>query len=147
MNKKLKILIAIAIIILIGTAVFWYFDLGPPWGVTEEDISKMNQRWWVIYYKIIEDEIPGTGEELKEIEETLKDEFYPDVKNAMDYDFYSNASLKDKYRFVKRRNERNELIESTLVELKGDEAIQEIEGVRSLDEVPELWEKVNNSHR
>lgn len=144
MNKKIKILIAIAIIILIGTAVFWYFDLGPPWGVTEEDISKMNQRWWVIYYKIIEDELPDTGEELEEIEEKLKDEFYPDVKNAMEYDFYSNANLKDKYRFVKRWNE---LMESTLLKLKGEEALQEIEGVWSLDEVPDLWEKVNKTHK
>ena len=142
MNKKIKILIAIAIIILIGTIAFLYFDLGPPWGVAEEDISKMNQRWWVVYYKIIEDEIPGTVEELKEIEEKLKDEFYPDVKNAIEYDFYSNANLKDKYRYVKRWNE---LLESTLVELKGEKALQEIEGVWSLDEVPGLWEKVNST--
>ena len=62
----------------------------------------------------------------------------------MEYDFYSNANLKDKYRYVKRWNE---LLESTLVELKGEKALQEIEGVWPLDEVPELWEKVNNSHK
>jgi hypothetical protein len=137
MNKRIKILIVVVIVVLVGSIIFWHFDLGFPWGVTNEDISKLNQRWWVIYYKIIEDELPGTVERLMEIEEKLKDEFYPDVK-AYDYDFYSNASLKNKYRFAKRWNE---LMELTLVELEGQEALQEIEGIWSLDEIPELWKR------
>ena len=77
MNKIIKILIIVVVIILVGVVTACRFDLGPPWGITQKDISKMNQRWWVIYYKICEDERPNTVDKLKEIEKTLKKRILP----------------------------------------------------------------------
>ncbi len=37
-------------------------------------------------------------------------------------------------------------MEKALIKFKGEDALKEIEGVWSLDEVPDLWEKVNNAN-
>lgn len=109
--------------------------------ITKEDVDRESRRWWVICYKMLEDETPGQTNELITgsggVEEVLEDEFGDFIER------YDTASVKDKYRFVKRRNE---LMEKALIKFKGEDALKEIEGVWSLDEVPDLWEKVNNAN-
>jgi len=107
--------------------------------VTQEDIDNELNRWWVIYYKMQEDGMSGQINELtNEADETLRREFNPKGEHFSEH--YDSTSIKDKYRLVKRRNE---LMEKALIKFKGEDALKEIEGVWSLDEVPELWEKVN----
>jgi len=109
--------------------------------ITQEDIDKELSRWWVIYYKMREDEIPWQTDLItgpNGVDETLKREFNPKGEHFSEH--YNSSSIKDKYRLVKRRNE---LMEEALIKLKGEEVLREIEGIWSLDEIPELWEKVN----
>ena len=110
--------------------------------ITQEDVGRQLSRWWVIYYKMQEDatssQLRQMNELTSEADEALRQEFNPKGEHFSEH--YDSASIKDKYRLVKRRNE---LWEEVLVKLKGDRALKEIEDVWSLDEVPELWEKVN----
>lgn len=112
--------------------------------ITQEDVDRQLSRWWVIYYKMQEDatssQLSQMNELTSEADETLGQEFNPDGESFSEN--YDSLSIKDKYRLVKRRNE---LWEEVLVKLKGDCALKEIEDVWSLDEIPELWEKVNNA--
>jgi len=113
--------------------------------ITQESVDKQSHRWWVIYYKMLEDEIPGQTSELISVDseggvdKILEDEFgisFLEVWNNPD------TSIKIRYHYTKRRNE---LMEEALIKLKGKEALREIEGKYSLEEVPDLWEKVNNA--
>ena len=113
--------------------------------ITQEDIDRELDRWWVISYKIMEDENPAqaieTSEAGSDADKILVREFDP--KGDPDecwVDIWPTLSLKEQYRLAKRRNE---LWEEILVKYKGKQALKEIEGIWSLNEVPELWEKVN----
>lgn len=122
--------------------------------ITQEDVDRELNRWWVIYYKMLEAEThmgeirPGEDSDGKSsseliqscVEETLVKEFGLKGTGEHFWEYFINGNLKEKYRFMKRRNQ---LMEEVLVKLKGEEALKEIEGVWSLDEVPDLWEKVN----
>lgn len=145
---KILVPFTIVLIVVIGAVIlFGYFDLGPPWGITQKDIDKELGRWWVIYYKMLEDEIPGQTTELiagkDGVDRILEKEFNIKGIDEHFWEFYEKANLKNEYRFVKRRNE---LMEEALVKFKGKEALEEIEGKYSLDEVPDLREKVNNAY-
>ena len=111
---------------------------------TQANVDKELSRWWVIYYKMLEDEIPDQTTELVArpdgVDGILDDEFGIDFLEMWND---PNTSIKDKYRYAKRRNE---LTEEALVKLKGAEALKEIEGIWSLDEIPDLWEKVNDTN-
>lgn len=109
--------------------------------ITQENIDRELSRWWVIYYKMLEDGGSGQPDLITGpggVEETLKREFNPKGEHFSEH--YNSSSIKDKYRLVKRRNE---LMEEALISLKGEKALRKIEGIWSLDEIPELWEKVN----
>ncbi|GAI72705.1 unnamed protein product [marine sediment metagenome] len=111
--------------------------------ITQANIDNELNRWWVIYYKMLEDEIPGQTSEFVAgpdgVDRTLEYEFGRDFLSVWN----DGASIKVKYRYAKRRNE---LMEKALIKFKGEDALKEIEGVWSLDEVPDLWEKVNNAN-
>jgi hypothetical protein len=112
--------------------------------ITQEDIDRELNRWWVIAYKIMEDENPDqaveTSEAGSEADRILVEEFDPKGDpNECWVDIWPTLSLKEQYRLAKRRNE---LWEEILVKYKGKQALKEIEGIWSLDEVPELWEKI-----
>ena len=105
--------------------------------ITQADVDQQLSRWWVIYYKMMEDNtsINGLAERPNGVDGLLDNEFGIDFLGKWD-----DLSIKDKYHYVERRNE---LMEEALVKLKGVGALKEIDNVWSLDEVPELWEKVN----
>ena len=130
---KKKFLLAI-LIILVMVLVFTGCQR-----ITQEDVDQQLSRWWVIYYKMMEDNtsIGGLVERPNGVDGVLDSEFGIDFLGKWD-----DLSIKDKYRYVERRNE---LMEEALVKLKGVEALEEIDNVWSLDEVPELWEKVNRA--
>ncbi|GEM_PF-6920606 len=110
--------------------------------ITQANVDRELSRWWVIYYKMREDEIPDQIAELVArpdgVDGILDDEFGIEFLEMWND---PNTSIKDKYRYAKRRNE---LMEEALVKFKGAEALQEIEGIWSLDEIPDLYKKVNN---
>ena len=129
---------------LLGIIIFLVFILGFTGcqRISQEDVDRQLSRWWVIYYKMQEDatsnQLGQMNELTSEADEALRQEFNPKGEHFSEH--YDSASIKDKYRLVKRRNE---LWEEVLVKLKGDRALKEIEDIWSLDEVPDLWEKVN----
>jgi len=108
--------------------------------ITQEDINRQGTRWWVVWYKIREvKDITSTYEYITgmdEAEEAMMKEF--NCENADE--LYRNRNLEDNYRFTKKKVE---LMEELLIKLRGEEALKEIEGIWNLDEVPDLWEKVN----
>jgi len=97
--------------------------------ITQEDIDKQLSRWWVIYYKMLEDDTSGQSYELVcgpgGVEGTLNNEFDNWIEQ------WDNLNLKSKYNIVKRRNE---LMEEALIRLKGSQALKEIKGMYSLEE-------------
>ena len=138
MNKAIKILI---ITVMIGLISLVSCNLGPPWKITQKDVDREGNRWWVIYYKMLEDEIPGQTSEFIAgkggVDVILEKEF---GKSFVEY--FNNASLKDKYRLTKRRNE---LMEEALVKFKGAEALKEIEGKYTLEEAYGSLEEANKA--
>lgn len=128
---KKKFLLAI-LIVLVTMVIFTGCQR-----ITQEDVDQQLSRWWVIYYKMMEDDMSVNGLVARPdgVDGILDNEFGTDFLEKWD-----NLSIKDKYRYVERRNE---LMEEALVELKGIKALEEIDGIWSLDEVPDLWEKVN----
>ena len=138
MNKVIKILIITIIISLI------ILILGSCKEITQKDFDREASRWWVISYKIWEDaddtlsnQINGFLARPTGVDAILDTEFGEDFIYKWD-----ELSLRDRYHYVLRRNE---LTEEVLVKLKGEGALKEIEGKWSLDEVPDLWKKVNNA--
>jgi len=153
MNKAIKILIIVIVVSLISVITACSFDLDLSWRITQrstdkeaeettpeaweitpevekitqEDFNREASRWWVIYYKMLEDEIPGQTTELVTgtggVEETLENEFGINFTKCING---AEPNLKEQYYYMKRRNE---LMEEALVKLKGDEALKEIEGI------------------
>lgn len=110
--------------------------------ITQEDVDRELSRWWVIYYKMWEDESLFGQIDINKlvarpdgVDGILENEFGEDYIYRWD-----KLSWEDKYRYVLRRNE---LMEEALVKLRGTVALKEIDNIWSLDEAPELWEKVN----
>jgi hypothetical protein len=132
MKKKFLLVILAAVVVTV------VFICAACQEVTQADIDQQLSRWWVIYYKMMENNTPMSGlvERPNGVDGILDSEFGVDFLGKWD-----DQSIKDKYHYVQRRNE---LMEEVLVKLKGTEALKEIDNVWSLDEVPELWEKVNN---
>jgi hypothetical protein len=111
--------------------------------ITQEDINRQGARWWVVWYKIREvKDITSTYEYITGmdgIEEAMMKEF--NCENADELsEYYRDGDLGDRYRYTKKRVE---LMEELLIKLRGEGALKEIEGIWNLDEVPDLWEKVN----
>jgi len=112
--------------------------------ITQEDINRQGTRWWVVWYKIREvKDIILTDEYITGMDrvrgEAMMKEF--NCENADELsEYYRNGNLRDRYRYTKKEVE---LMEELLIKLRGEEALKEIEGIWNLDEVPDLWEKVN----
>ena len=140
MNKAIKILI---ITVMIGLISLVSCNLGPPWKITQKDVDREGNRWWVIYYKMLEDEIPGQTSEFIAgkggVDVILEKEF---GKSFVEYTNNVNLSLRDEYYYTKRRNE---LMEKALIKFKGEEALKEIEGKYSLEEAYGSLEKANKA--
>jgi hypothetical protein len=130
MKKKFLLVILATVVVTV------VFICAACQGVTQTDIDQQLSRWWVIYYKMMEDNTDMTGivERPNGVDGILDSEF----GNWMEQ--WDNLKLEERYDIVKRRNE---LMEEALVKLKGVDALREIDNVWSLDEVPQLWEKVN----
>jgi len=148
------VLCIVALFIATGITVFRHFDLGPPWGIGREDIDRELGRWWVLAYKLYEMELDkeldvGSASniliEAQEVAEKNSEVMIAsesDLKQNPDMEGWDEASLKEKYRYI---SEKNKYLEKAIVELGGEEDLKEIEGKWSLEEVPDLWEKVNNA--
>lgn len=136
MNKLIKILI---ITIIIGSVIL---VLGSCREITQKDVDREANRWWVINYKILE---PGNkvyqSSLIGEAEETLNQEF--GGENGW-VSFFNNkdTTIKSKYYFLVRRNK---LYEEVLLKLKGEKALKEIEGKYSLEEAYDSLEKANEA--
>lgn len=135
MHEKMKnnFLLAISIIL---AAVFLFTGCQK---TTQADIDKQGTRWLVILYKMTDG---GNNEQafelISQVEETLKQEFENDEKTYTE--FVTAGSIKDKYEILLKQNK---LMEDALVKLRGKEALGEIEGKYSLEEIPDLIEKAD----
>lgn len=111
--------------------------------ITQEDINRQGTRWWVVWYKIREDGDPICTYEyitgMDGIDEAMMKEFNCENGDELS-EYYRDGDLGDRYRYTKKQVE---LMEELLIKLRGEEALKEIEGIWNLDEVPDLWEKVN----
>jgi hypothetical protein len=139
-----KIILTVLILVIIAAIVSVVLPGCSRKEITQEDVNREFDRWWVISYKIMEDEDFIQSIETAEAgfvaDKILVKEFDP--KGDPDecwIDILPTFSLNEQYRLAKRRNE---LWEEILVKYKGKQALKEIEGIWSLDEVPELWEKI-----
>jgi UPF0755 protein len=106
---------------------------------TQADVDRQGTRWMLLLYKMTED----TGnakvyEAISQVEETLNREFGDGEKTYTE--LFDAGSIKDKYQILIRQNQ---LMEEALVKLKTEEALKEIEGKYTLEEVPGLFEKVS----
>ncbi|GFP29332.1 hypothetical protein HKBW3S44_00471 [Candidatus Hakubella thermalkaliphila] len=56
MMKPRTILYAFLLLVAVGAGAIaiWHFDLGPPWGITKEDLAREGGRSWVLMYKMYE---------------------------------------------------------------------------------------------
>ena len=132
-NMKNNFLLAISIIL---AAVFLFTGCQK---TTQADIDKQGTRWLVILYKMTDGGNNAQAFELiSQVEETLNQEFGNGEKTYAE--FAIAGSIKDKYEILVRQNK---LMEDALIKLKGKEALNEIEGKYSLEEVPDLIEKAN----
>lgn len=106
---------------------------------TQADIDQQASRWTVLLYKMTEDESNARAyEAISQIEETLNQEFKKDGKTFAE--LYDAGGVNDKYKILTRQNQ---LMEEALVALKTEEALKEVEGKYTVEEVPALFEKVS----
>lgn len=135
MNKIIIISLTIFVLIMVGIFIIGCYAKSQE--ITQTDIDQQLSRWWVIYYKMMEDNtlIEGLVERPNGVDGILDNEFGNWIEQ------WDTLKLEDRYNIVERRNE---LMEEALVKLKGVEALRGIDNVWSLDEVPELWKKVNS---
>ncbi len=112
--------------------------------ITQANVDRELSRWWVIYYKMQENatssQLSQMNELTSEADETLRQEFNPKGEHFSEY--YDSASIEDKYRLVKRRNE---FWEDALIKLRGDRALKEIKGMYSLEEAYGSLEEANKA--
>jgi UPF0755 protein len=130
---KNKILLAVFIILAVSL-----FITGCR-ATSQADIDKQSARWMVLLYKMTED--AGNSqifEAVSQAEETLNREFGDGKKTYKE--LFDEGSLKDRYKILVRQNQ---LMEEALVKFKTEGALKEIEGKYSLEEVPDLLEKVS----
>ena len=107
--------------------------------ITQADVDSQGNRWLVLLYKITDGENGEQAYELiSQVENTLSQEFTNSGKAY--FELAGTGSIKEKYQILIRQNK---LMEEALVKLKGKEALAEIEGKYSLEETPDLLEKVN----
>ena len=98
---------------------------------TQADVDRQGTRCLVLLYKMTEDGSDEQAYELiSQVEETLNQEFGNGEKTYVE--LANTGSAKDKYRILVRQNQ---LMEEALVKLKGEEALREIEGKYSLEEI------------
>jgi len=140
MNKAIKILI---ITVIVGLTISTIGCLGLSQKITQEDFNREASRWWVIYYKMLEDDygyqtnefITGTDG----VEETLENEYGINFTKRING---ANPNLKEQYYYMKRRNE---LMEEALIKFKREKALKEIEGKYSLEEAYGSLEEANKA--
>lgn len=121
MIKTKYILYGLVVLAAIFAVVWNSFDLGPPWGITEEEDFRQGYRNWVLRYKLSEcDE----HTDYKRIQQAMIE-----IQQTLDREFGSsnrvNKSLKTRYRFAIRYNQ---LLEQAIVEIKGKEVLDSIAG-------------------
>lgn len=105
--------------------------------ITQEDVDRQLSRWWVIYYKMMEDGMSSQVNDLVvEVQKTLGNEFGSYMEQ------WDDLNLKDKYHLTKRRNK---LMEEALVKLRGVGALKEIEGKYTLEEAYGSLEEANKA--
>jgi hypothetical protein len=134
MIKSRKIWYGLVLLVAVGAAaiVIWHFDLGPPWGITEEDVGIQGNKNWVLMYKMYECQ---EGAEWSEddprriAEEKLQQIYEQSVREA---DEGKVPSLKEQYWFWVKTNRIREKALAQIMDEKEFRALKGIHPGRSL---------------